>query len=119
GLLADLGHVAAASGVTIDVDSSRLAPGSALLEAAASLAAVAPPSRTKAADSPPPMAPVALPAGSPEAMALSWVLTGGEDHSLVAAFPPGTALPDRWQVIGAVRDGTGVTVDGAPHQGPA
>ena len=38
GLLADLGHVAAASGVQVDVDSSRLAVGGALLEAAASLA---------------------------------------------------------------------------------
>ena len=39
-------------------------------------------------------------------MALEWVLTGGEDHSLVATFPPGTALPSRWRVIGEVRDGT-------------
>jgi thiamine-monophosphate kinase len=51
-------------------------------------------------------------------MALEWVLTGGEDHSLVAAFPPGTVLPGRWRVIGAVLPGTGVTVDGAPHDGP-
>ena len=41
GLLADLGHVAAASGVAVDVDSSRLAVGGALREAAASLAAAA------------------------------------------------------------------------------
>ena len=104
GLLADLGHVAAASGVQVDVDSSRLAVGGALREAAASLAAD-PSSRTDAADSPP-------------TMALDWVLTGGEDHALVAAFPPGTALPGRWRVIGEVRDGTGVTVDGAARQGP-
>ena len=51
-------------------------------------------------------------------MALDWVLTGGEDHALVATFPPGTALPARWRVIGEVREGAGVTVDGAPHQGP-
>ncbi len=51
-------------------------------------------------------------------MALEWVLTGGEDHSLVAAFPPGTVLPGRWHVIGEVRAGAGVTVDGAPHDGP-
>ena len=38
-------------------------------------------------------------------MALEWVLTGGEDHALVATFPPGTALPARWRVIGEVRDG--------------
>jgi thiamine-monophosphate kinase len=105
GLLADLGHVAAASGVQVDVDSSRLAIGGALLEAAAWLAAN-PSSRTEAADSPP-------------SMALDWALTGGEDHALVAAFPPGTPLPGGWRVIGEVRDGTGVTVDGAQHQGPA
>ena len=34
GLLADLGHVAAASGVLIDLASDRLAPGLALLAAA-------------------------------------------------------------------------------------
>ena len=34
GLLADLGHVAAASGVLIDVASARLSPGAALLTAA-------------------------------------------------------------------------------------
>ena len=38
GLLADLGHVAAASGVLVDVGSPRLAVGRALREAAASLA---------------------------------------------------------------------------------
>ena len=50
-------------------------------------------------------------------MALEWVLTGGEDHALVAAFPPGTALPARWRVIGEVREGAGVTVDGAAARG--
>jgi thiamine-monophosphate kinase len=100
GLLADLGHVAAASGVQVNVGSSRLAPGAALREAAASLTASGPSSRTAV-------------------MALEWVLAGGEDHALVAAFPPGTVLPGRWRVIGEVGSGTGVTVDGAPHEGPA
>ncbi len=118
GLLADLGHVAAASGVLVDVGSSRLAVGSDLREAAAALAAVVPSSRTEAADSPPPVTPVAFPPGSPQAVALDWVLTGGEDHALVATFPPGTALPARWRVIGDVREGAGVTVDGAAHRGP-
>ena len=139
GLLADLGHVAAASGVQVDVDSSRLAVGRALREAAASLAAT-PSSRTQAGNPAAPMTPdsseaagrqaqpagasagdrraATSAAGSPQAMALEWVLTGGEDHALVATFPPGTALPARWRVIGEARDGTGVTVDGTPHQGP-
>ena len=117
GLLADLGHVAEASGVQVDVDSSRLTVGAPLREAAASLLAAAPSSRTEAGYPRPPMTP-GSPAGSPQAMALEWVLTGGEDHALVAVFPPGTPLPHRWRVIGEVRDGTGVTVDGAARRGP-
>jgi thiamine-monophosphate kinase len=105
GLLADLGHIAAASGVQVDVSSQPLAAGAALLEAAASRSVAASPAAASAA-------------GTPAEMALNWVLTGGEDHSLVAAFPPGTVLPGRWQLIGEVRPGTGVTVDGAAHQGP-
>jgi thiamine-monophosphate kinase len=107
GLLADLGHVAAASGVLININSSRLAAGTALLvEAAASLSASPAASRTTMAHSPP-------------SIALEWVLTGGEDHSLVAAFAASVALPSRWRVIGEVREGAGVTVDDAPHEGPA
>ena len=51
-------------------------------------------------------------------MALNWVLTGGEDHSLVAVFPPGTGLPGRWHPIGKVGAGNGVTVDGRARPGP-
>jgi thiamine-monophosphate kinase len=124
GLLADLGHVAAASGVNVNVNRSRLVPGAGLREAAASLRAPVASSRTGAADS---RTSIPLPggrAGGPEAQAaavataLEWMLTGGEDHSLVAAFPPGTDLPGRWHVIGEVRAGAGVTVDDAAHEGP-
>jgi thiamine-monophosphate kinase len=87
GLVADLGHVAKASGVWIDIDSPALALGDPLTRAAAALPQI---SRTAAAD-------------SPGSLPLEWVLTGGEDHSLVATFPPGTALPARWRVIGTVR----------------
>jgi thiamine-monophosphate kinase len=107
GLLADLGHVAEASGVLINVESTGLALGDPLAEAAALvLAAGSSSSRTSSAD-------------SPASLALNWALTGGEDHSLVAAFPPAAALPPRWRVIGAVREGHGVTVDGNPYEGPA
>jgi thiamine-monophosphate kinase len=52
------------------------------------------------------------------ALTLEWVLTGGEDHALAATFPPGTALPGRWRVIGEVRAGDpGVLVDGAAWTG--
>jgi thiamine-monophosphate kinase len=40
------------------------------------------------------------------------VLTGGEDHALAATFPPATVLPAHWTVIGQVRQGRGVRVDG-------
>ncbi len=43
------------------------------------------------------------------------MLTGGEDHSLVATFPPGVPLPARWLVIGAVRAGHDVLVDGRAY----
>jgi len=46
------------------------------------------------------------------------VLTGGEDHSLVAAFGADVALPAGWTVIGKVRPGRGVLVDGREWTGP-
>ncbi len=90
GLLADLGHVAEASGVAIDLAASDLIPDRQLSLAAAALGADA---RT-------------------------WVLTGGEDHCLVGTFPAGTAVPPPWRVIGSVCVGSAaVTVDGAPWSG--
>jgi thiamine-monophosphate kinase len=85
GLLQDLGHVAAASEVRIDIDTTRLPVDPRLPEAAAALGG---------------------------ADWLGWVLTGGEDHSLAATFPAGTKLPERWPVIGTVSAGQGVRVDG-------
>jgi thiamine-monophosphate kinase len=114
GLLADLGHIADASGVQIDVDSAAALPaqyhhlaGSPLLEAARAVRSADRNffSRTGRGITP------------EHADALRWVLTGGEDHSLVATFPPGVALPSRWRVIGAVREGSGVLVDAAPWAG--
>jgi thiamine-monophosphate kinase len=84
GLLADVGHVADASGVGIDIrkDAFELTP---TMRDAASALGVDP---------------------------YSWILSGGDDHPLVACFPAGTALPEEWLVIGRVLDGAGVTVDG-------
>jgi thiamine-monophosphate kinase len=111
GLLADLGHVAAASGVRIDLAADALRPGEALLTAARAAASAArhvSSGRTGAGSRP-------TPADTPvEAQALGWVLTGGEEHSLAATFPPGTRLPPRWMVIGRVAEGHGVLVDGQP-----
>jgi thiamine-monophosphate kinase len=111
GLLADLGHVAVASGVRIDLASDALRPGEALLTAARAVTDAArhvSSGRTGAGSRP-------TPADTPvEAQALGWVLTGGEDHSLAATFPPGPRLPPRWMVIGRVAEGHGVLVDGQP-----
>ena len=42
-------------------------------------------------------------------------LGGGEDHSLLATFPPGVVLPAEFRRIGVCVDGEGLTVDGSPH----
>jgi thiamine-monophosphate kinase len=105
GLVADLGHVAAASGVALDIDSSALVTGGPIGEAAALLFEKSDSYGTYGGSSAP-------------SIALEWVLTGGEDHSLVATFPDSAVLPPGWRVIGHVRAGAGVTVDGAPHAGP-
>jgi thiamine-monophosphate kinase len=92
GLLADAGHLARASGVQIDIDAG-LFPGDPVLAAAAA-----------ALDRPGPR---------------DWVLTGGEDHALAATFPPGCSLPAYWTVIGQVRAGQGMLVNGRPVTGRA
>jgi thiamine-monophosphate kinase len=89
GLVADLGHVAAASGVGIDVDSSAL-------------------------DVAEPIQAVAAAYGMDP---LHWVLTGGHDHALVATFGAGSSLPEGFVVIGEVVTGEGVRVDGAEPEG--
>ncbi len=109
GLLADVGHVAVASGAWIEIASSALDARPLTAAAASVLAAsAAPAAGQKTGD--------AL-NGDAAALALAWTLTGGEDHSLVATFPPAVALPSRWHIIGEVRPGTGVTVDGKRYEG--
>ena len=91
GLLADLGHIAAASGVVMDLRRA------ALLE---DVEAVTPAARATGADP------------------WSLVLGGGEDHALGACFPD--YPPHGWRVIGAARTGAPeVLLDGAPWPGPA
>ncbi len=91
GLVADLRHVAEASGVGIDLSTAALA---ADLDALAAAAA--------AVDADP----------------LPWVLGGGEDHALVACF--GGPLPVGWRIIGRVLEGPArVLVDGDEWRGYA
>ncbi|MFY0408102.1 thiamine-phosphate kinase [Solicola sp. PLA-1-18] len=89
GLLADLGHVALASGVAIDVDPAAFVVDEPLQAVGAALGL------------------------DP----LGFCLTGGDDHPLVATFPSGTALPDGFTVVGRVADGAGVTVAGEVWDG--
>jgi thiamine-monophosphate kinase len=49
--------------------------------------------------------------GANPAMALG----GGEDHSLLATFPPAASLPAGFRQIGVCVAGSGLTVDGQPH----
>jgi thiamine-monophosphate kinase len=88
GLVADLGHIAEASGVRIDIHAGAVPVPLKLREVGAAL----------------------------NVDPLSWVFTGGEDFALVATFPGGTTPPDGWTIIGAVADGQGVRVDG--HRWP-
>ena len=49
-------------------------------------------------------------------LALDCVLGGGEEHSLLATFPAGSAVPEGFRVVGAVQAGAGVALDGVPQQ---
>jgi thiamine-monophosphate kinase len=44
-------------------------------------------------------------------------LAGGEDHSLLATFPAGAALPGGFRAVGVVRAGDGISVDGSAVDG--
>jgi thiamine-monophosphate kinase len=89
GLVADLGHIADASGVRLDVAASQL-PGTGPLMA------------------------VAARLGSDWR---EWALQGGEDHALAATFGAGSTVPDGWTVIGSVDRGAGVLVDSEQWRG--
>ncbi|ORW34022.1 thiamine-monophosphate kinase [Mycobacterium paraense] len=91
GLVADLRHVAEASGVAIDVSTAALAADRDALTAAATAVGADP---------------------------LAWVLGGGEDHALAACFAG--RPPAGWRVVGTVLDGPArVLVDGAEWSGYA
>jgi thiamine-monophosphate kinase len=82
GLLLDAGRIAQASGVDLVLDPAAPAlagPTGQLAPLAAAL----------------------------QANSLDWVLTGGEDHALLATFPTGVDLPDGWAGIGHCMPGQG------------
>ena len=88
GLIADARHVAEASAVVISIDSAALAVDEAVASAAAAYSV------------------------DPR----EWVMTGGEDHAMLATFPADVELPDGFVAIGTVQApderGPGVRVDG-------
>ncbi len=91
GLVGDLRHLAKASGVSVDLSTDALNADREALLSAAEAAGVD---------------------------AWTWVLAGGEDHALVAAFAG--PVPAGWRVIGRVLDGPPrVLVDGAAWHGYA
>lgn len=90
GLVADVGHLAAASGVAVDITTGAFELAEPLQAVGAALGA------------------------DP----MGFILGGGDDHALAATFPAGSALPEGWTVIGTVAEGEGVTVDGAAYEGP-
>ena len=89
GLLADLGHVAVASGVSVEIASDAFHVPQEFQDTARAL----------------------------NADPMDWLLAGGDDHALVATFPPDVDLPMAWSVVGRVVEGEGVVVDGQPYGG--
>ncbi|WP_167149690.1 thiamine-phosphate kinase [Actinomyces sp. ZJ308] len=86
GLLRDAGRIARASGVVIDLDDPDDLPDLSFLEPVAALVTdgAAPATRT---------------------LARSWLLTGGEDHGMLATVPAAVGhLPADARVIGRVLD---------------
>ncbi len=89
GLLADLGHIAQASGVQIVLNTDALPIDDQIRETASAF----------------------------NADPLGWVIAGGDDHALAATFPAGTVLPAGFVAIGEVVEGSGVEVPGYRHIG--
>jgi len=92
GLVRDGSRLAAASGVVLDLDQDALKQLTGPLSAAADAVG-----------------------GDP----MAWVLGGGEDHGLLATFPPDVQLPPGFAAIGSVEalaptESTGVKIAGRP-----
>lgn len=92
GLVRDAGRIARASHVVVDLETTRMRADVDALAAAVG-----------------------------EKAALDCVLTGGEEHSLLATFADEASLPAGWRVLGRVRECAaetpGVTVDGRARSG--
>jgi len=90
GLVRDGARLAAASGVVLNFDPAALAAYEEVLRPAAKHLGLD---------------------------ARTWVLSGGEDHGLLATFPPGASLPDAFTAVGQVLDITGEEQERPGHPG--
>ncbi len=95
GLVRDATRLARASGVELRLRSADLAPGEDLRQVAALL-------------------------GLPSDRAQEWVLTSGEEHAMLACFPPDASLPAGFVPVGEVapagEEGPLVRVDGTARR---
>jgi len=90
GLVSDLGHIAQASKVKINIESNKFEIPEALAAAAAAF----------------------------NGDAMEWILSGGEDHAFAATFKTALDVPSGWTIIGSVESGEpAVTVDGESYSG--
>ena len=91
GLLLDADRLARASGIAVDIETAALPRDEAVVTTASAY----------------------------NLDPLTWILGGGDDHALLAAFPAKGALPDGFTPIGKVMKGSGesrVLVDGQPAE---
>ncbi|ARU50284.1 thiamine-monophosphate kinase [Cellulosimicrobium cellulans] len=113
GLLRDAGRMARASGVVVDLELAALRADRDRLRA---VAAALDGAREDAASGDGDAATDGDAGADVGDLAEGWVLSGGEDHALLATFPADADLPDAFRAIGTVRtvdgDGAGVRVDG-------
>lgn len=90
GLVSDLGHIAQASKVRINIESNKFQIPEALAAAASAF----------------------------NGDAMEWILSGGEDHAFAATFKTALDVPSGWTIVGSVESGEpAVTVDGESYSG--
>ena len=90
GLVSDLGHIAQASKVKINIESDKFQIPEALAAAASAF----------------------------HGDAMEWILSGGEDHAFAATFKSDLDVPSGWTIVGSVESGEpAVTVDGEIYSG--
>ncbi|MEN9748008.1 MAG: hypothetical protein RLZZ603_700 [Actinomycetota bacterium] len=107
GLAKDASRIAKASAVTLEIQAAALFGFEARLEGAAQSLSLANPHLIEMGE----------PNLAAEQYCRKWVLTGGEDHSLLATFPADAVLPRGFKRIGVVLESQAdrpLLLDGVP-----